>query len=357
MAKTAPDDYPYIPSGKLFPLEPVLEGGSATPRGWQDLAQGINHVIRSLTPTVIVQHMQFFEYGVGGSYYLTTDDQAVETNYATRLVYRFPTVAGIKATPTVSVRGYCEAAAGATGNIRFNTASGAAVFAVVNNGAWTLYTDTVQYSTAAAFDTLWIETQRTGGSANDDVAMKSLSVHITRGDNPQPLGMDVEPWTDDEPAAVYMQRMAKDRLDDTCKERPGVVVAYSEDIENLAKPAPFLSTAATLQIAEDLQSQYGPLTKDLRIHVNGYNTAGAAQGGLRVWTDYSGYAAAADLVLPEVAAFNAISSWVTDTVEVAGDPLASERDARKGSATVYLELYATTGTTNLSGLSIWEEPR
>ena len=359
MAKTAPTDFPYIPTGKILPKEPVVEGGGTFPdRGLQDFIQGLNHVARFLTPTVIMQWMQFWQFGIGGTRYLSTADQTTDTNMTRRLMYRIPTVNGIgsaggAAVDRLQVRAWCEADS-TNGTLRITSGDAGSPFdtTISNNGDWTEYSINVPYDSTGTYEDIEVWTQ--AGAAGDDIHMKSLTAWIEAGANPCADGYDVEPWVDDEPLATYMHRIAAAKLEALARERVGVIVNCSDDYENLGRGDGSV-TSDTVRFMDRLQAKLGPYTRQLRVYVNGYYN-GASAGSVVITTKNNTALgnSGISLTLDSLATFTAdpTATWKTNTITVANaDPLQPLSDL------VNVDIVAPSGvTTTISSIAIWEEP-
>ena len=339
-----------------MPKEPVVEGGAAGGRGLQDFVQGLNHVIRYLTPTVIMQFMQFWQNG-GGSRYLTTADQGTDTNMTRRLYYRVPTIAGIGSaagagTDRLQVRAWAAKLGATNGTLRVTTTSGNVDTTISNAAPWAEYSINVPYTTAAAFEDVQVLTQ--AGAAGDHIAVKSLTSWIEPGADPCPAGFDVEPWVADEGLCTYQHRIANDKLEDLCRGRVGVVCNYSDDYESLGRgDGAYTGTAGfpTSRFMEQLQVKGGPFTRLLRVHLNGYYVGGTP--GTVIFTS-EGSGSTLTLTLDTQANFNAdpTATWKTGTLLVN-----ATEQLEPFSDTIHIDIGAGAGILSvIASVAIWEEP-
>ena len=354
MAKTASLTFVPVPDGSLYPLEPVLEGGTAGPparRGMADMVYNLNHVLRAKTPTVIFQPMQFYASGAGERY-LAVSAQSNPAALQLRCAWRIPTVAGIAATPRLVIRLLGTVAdAATTCDVVLRSVSGGGSVTVplawTGSAAYARYTAFLPYSTAAAFETITLSMERTGGAG--EAAVKVLTCWIEPGDTPVPLGCDVEPWVADGPLPTYWPRLIATKLA-SALSRPSVACSYSEDAENLGRC--YYSSAAPIVPIQRIPVRYGPLRTALRVYANGRGDNGATSA-LRVWTSAQKYLDGTDytsLALSTVAAFDFTAGWTTGTVPVQQSPI--------GGATEIFAQVVTDGAAPaiLTGLDVWEEP-
>ena len=353
VAKTAPTNFPVVPQGSLQPLEPIMEGAASPIMGWQDLAQALNHATRYLTPTVIMQMFQAYTPSFPvGTPFLDTAAQPADGVMTDRCCWRIPTIAGIRVPPTVYTSAWCAGIAAARWQIRSLGSGASVIHAPGALGAWTDFRGGFQYSTAAAYDTLVLSAMRVGGIAGDHCGLKTLTVWLQEGDNPQPAGIDVEPWVADRPLATYMHRLMRDRLDALIRQRVGVVLSFSDDLVSLGRPRYAVQnpggTPIEVQLIRDVPVQAGPLRQALRIHVNGFSTGAADQ--VRIWTDTTGQTGGTLFALPIAGAFLPLTGWQTGTVALTPQQV-------KTADRLHLSLIVQPGqTAQISGLCVWEEP-
>jgi len=354
MAKTAPTNFPIIPQAKLLPIEPIVEGAGFAVEGMQEIVQGLNHVTRYLTPTVVWQLFQYCQLGhFTRPSFLDTAAQPNDALLTDRLCWRIPTIAGIRVPPMVRAAFWCAGVSAAIWQLR-SLGSGLANLAGPGPlAAWTEFQFSLQYSTAAPFDTLVVAAQRIAGVPGDACGLKAATIWIMEGDNPQPMGIDVEPWVADRPLATYMQRLMRDKLSALNGARMGVICSYSEDLANLGRErfqAQNVSAVAEeYTVIRELPVQAGPLRAAVRFHVNGYST-GAADT-VRVWTDTTGQAGGTVVPLPIAGAFVPLTGWQTGTVALTPHP-------SKTIDRLYVSLIVQPGqTARLSGFCAWEEPQ
>ena len=115
MAKTAPDTFKSIPDGKILPKEPIIEGNAAGAYGPADVVRNVNHVTRSLAPTVVMQYAN----DTAQAYLKETVVGAVPGNL--RYVWRVPVFDDSDLdTLQIRVASY-TLPSGQTGNIRFSS--------------------------------------------------------------------------------------------------------------------------------------------------------------------------------------------------------------------------------------------
>ena len=359
MAKTAPNTFTVINEGKMYPLEPVIEGNGAPNRGLADFVRNVNHVYRSLTPTVIFQLCNFYYFKdigspIAGQRYLTTVDQVPnQLNMVARLRWHIPILDNLSATDSIKVVVWANTTGvGETGDIDIDTGLPATqtINVVWNAGGYQKYTTTINFATGAAFDWVQLSTQVTSGNPAHELRVVSVTAWIERGDNPVPTnGMDVEPWTADEPLATYMYRKAADQLDEILKARRGVVCSYSQDamFVSMGRTNPFETTSDAI-VLRKIKVRYGPKTARLRAHFNGQ---GAALNYVEFYTDYteSNGIARVQMLLP--VAYNFAAGWQTTPVQVA-----PTTQTTGGETYLHVALHANAGTTFLGQLCIWEEP-
>ena len=357
MPKTAPNTFAVIPEGKMYPLEPVIEGNAAPARGLVDFVRNVNHIARSLTPMVLFQitYQHYYKDAsspILGNEYLTTADQAVPANMTPRLRWHIPVIDGISATDSLKVVVWANTqGAGMTGDIDIDTGLPATqtMNVVFNAAGMQKYTTTINYSVAAAFDWLQLSTEVTSAVGADEMRIYSVSAWIERGDNPCPAGMDDDRWVADEPLATAMYEKATAVLDDLIKNRRGMVCNYSQDNEliGIGRVNPFETTSDTV-VMRRIKVRYGPKTARLRVHFNGQ---GAALNYVEFYTDYteSNGIARVQMLLP--VAYNFAAGWQTTPVGVA-----PTTQTTGGEQHFYVALHANAGTTFLGNLSVWEEP-
>lgn len=359
MAKTAPSDYPVIPSGSFYPLEYVVEGGTAAKQAHADLVQGVNHVWRSLTPTVIQQLCNTY-----ADRYLSLPAQAYPTIETVRYCWRIPPIYDIYTTdPMLQWAVWAEVKAGVQMAVKVASSVDNITMGVTYNGAdWKLYTDNISFDNTIS-DTITMSLKRTAYISSQGGGVKAITCWQDRGGDPVPGGLDVGPYAADAPLASYMPNLLATRLHTACGNRPGVVVSWSEDYvdtiyaasTNRATFANANSSGATVEetVLRNLPAIIGPRTSYVRVYANGYGPAGAQ---LRVWSDYTGKAGATTLTLPTSVAFNFTTSWANDTVQVRPS-VGDNNVGRKFGTKLHAELDCPDrGFTCLSGLCIWEEP-
>jgi hypothetical protein len=347
MAKTAPTNFPVAPQQQLLPLEPVIESTKSA------LVQGLNHVARYLTPTVVWQLFQYYTAAFpAGTPYLDTAAQANDAVLTTRCAWRIPTLAGIRVPPMLYMGLWCAGAAAAQWQVNslgsgLNNLAGPGPLA-----AWTEFRLGLQYSTALAYDTITLQSIRTGGVVGNHCGLKAITIWIVEGDNPQPLGIDVEPWVADHPLATYMQRTIATKIAALNQARMGVIVSYSADLDNLGRTTYQIQNtggvAVETTVIRELPIQAGPLRAAVRYHVNGYSTGAADR--VRIWTDTTGQAGGVLVNLPIAAAFLPTTGWQTGTV-------ALTPKTTKAADRLYVSLIVQPGqTARITGLCAWEEP-
>ena len=351
MAKTAPDTFTKIGAGNILPLEPVTEGGAANKRGVGDVVRNLNHVTRSLLPSVVYQWCND-----NSKNWLEETAVAAAGSGALRYVYRVP-VWNNADLDTLQLRfaAYHVSGVAGSGSIRVQTgigAGGATDIAVPYVAApFPIVSGTVRMDvTAAAYDTVEVYTRLVSGVSS--MRVKSVSMWQDRGPNPLVVdGKDVEPYEDDEPLATYMYKQLKDQTDANNAERRGVICNWSVDHANGSRSY-YQCEDTTVTLLVNLPVRYGPLTSKLRIHINGwcddvandvtfsYRNANAPQE----WDNVS-------FTLPTSGAYNAITSWVTDTIDV---------KQQYNIGTGLLEMTITSPSAGnpiyVTGISIWEEP-
>jgi hypothetical protein len=345
--KTAPTDYPVIPSSRFLPMEPVMQGNPSpapAPLGLEDLAEGVNHLASYHLPQVINQPMQMYLYGAGGTVYLTTADQAAAGAMRLRLVYMIPPVSNHLATTTTYLRYKFLVAgdAGTDGIVRIATSLTNTDASVIGTGAWAWVTGTVRYDDTIT-ETIQISTQRTVGAG--EIAVKHVSVFIEPGTDPAIYGLDCHGWQADSPLSVHLRRAAAARLEWLMQYRRSIIMTWSADMENTNRL--ITVTNSTLTPFARAPVKYGPLMDRIRYYINGH------QNGVvydcEIWNNNLGYAGATSVALPLVGAWTATGSWVNGTLSVI-------EDKRRQAEELYVKLTAGAGvTTTLTGICAWEE--
>ena len=341
-------------------MEDVTDG-----TGLLEFVQGLNHVTRFLTPTVIMQWMQFFQAvsAPAGLPYLSTSEQGTDTVMTRRLMYRIPIIRSLGSVAGAAVdrlqfRVWAEALTATAGTLRIISGDGGSPFdtAITQNGDWTEYSVSVPYQSVGTFEE--IEVHTAAGLAGDDIAVKSLTAWIEPGHSTLPAitehGMDTAAWQDDQPLATHLHRTAAEKLETLLRKRVGVVCNYSDDYENLGRgDGSFTGTATETEglFMRQMQAKLGPFTRELRVHINGYYVGGVA-GEVKVSTQSND--AGHTFTMPTKAAFDVdpTATWQTAVVSMTNtEPLEPTTDL----VSVLIKSPNTIQTV-IASICIWEEP-
>jgi len=347
MAKTAPDTFKSIPDGKILPKEPIIEGNAAGAYGPADVVRNVNHVTRSLAPTVVMQYAN----DTAQAWLSETSVGAVPGNL--RYVWRVP-VFNDSDLDTLQIRvASYTLPSGQTGNIRFSSSIANTDITVPYVAApYPILSDSVRMDVSSnPYETVSMYTTLSGTATQ--MRVKGITLWQARGGNPLTAnGLDVEPYEDDEPLATYMYSQLKARTEQSNKERRGVATAWSTDIDDVTRSYYTIENDRASPLVY-LPVRYGPLTSKLRVHVNGYCDVGTNEVNFKFTRgkDAPQIFDELSLTLPASGAFDAQTSWVSGTVDV------PQRNSI-GTGFIEMEIYSPSAGNplHLSGISIWEEP-